>query len=155
MYVGAIEEAAAKAEKMAAGLRSRWPTTFQLSASSPPSARCSRRDATFVAFPAYDGEVGILPDRAPLLAQLGHRRAAGRERRRASASLFVSGGFAQMVDNRLTLLTEEASEVSAIAPAAAEEGLAAARALPATSDEAWRKRQRAYDRARALARLRR
>ena len=119
-----------------------------------PEREVLAADARFVALPAYDGEMGILPRRAPLLAQLGSGKLRVEEVGGAERVLFVSGGFAQMVDERLTVLTEEAVEVSAIAPAAAEEGLVTARALPATSDEAWRKRQRAYDRARALARLR-
>ena len=54
--------------------------------------------------------MGILAQRAPLLAKLGAgvlrvEEAAGGKRR-----LFVAGGFAQMVDDKLTILTEEALE---------------------------------------------
>nr|MDP9122840.1 F0F1 ATP synthase subunit epsilon [Acidobacteriota bacterium] len=82
--------------------------TFHLSVITPERA-VLETDATFVAFPAHDGEVGILKDRAPLLFRLGAgvMRVEAPEGKRA---LFVAGGFAQMVDNRLTILTEQAKE---------------------------------------------
>ena len=66
-------------------------------------------EATFVAMPAHDGEIGILHNRAPLLCRLG----VGRLRVESTSEkhvLFVSGGFAEMVANRLTILTEEVSD---------------------------------------------
>ena len=60
--------------------------------------------------PAHDGLVGILTGRAPLLVKLG----AGRLRLdmpSGSQQFFqVGGGVAQMKDNRLTILTTQASE---------------------------------------------
>lgn len=113
-----------------------------------PERAVLEREATFVAFPAVDGEIGILAQRAPLLAQLGAgelrvESAAGRER------LFVAGGFAQMVDNRLTLLTEEARPIEELNRAAALRELESALA----STQAPRLRERAVDKARAKARL--
>ena len=78
--------------------------TFHCSVITPERAMLEA-EATFVAFPAHDGEVGILPDRAPLLFKMG----AGElrvESPQGNQVLFVDGGFAQMVENRLTLLTE-------------------------------------------------
>src|SRR4029079_7388412 len=72
-----------------------------------PERPVLEREATFVAFPAFDGEMGVLPHRAPLLAKLG----AGElrvESPAGDAAFFINGGFAQMVDDKLTLLTEEA-----------------------------------------------
>jgi F-type H+-transporting ATPase subunit epsilon len=117
-----------------------------------PEREVLATDASFVALPAYDGEMGVMPRRAPLLVQLGSgilrvRQAGGTER-----SLFVSGGFAQMVEDRLTVLTEEASEPAALTRSAGRDALVAARELAAGSDEAWRRKQRALDRARAIGR---
>ena len=98
-------------------------------------------DATFVAFPAHDGEVGILPDRAPLLFKMG----AGELRWRAREGnqiLFVDGGFAQMVENRLTLLTEQAKRIEEIDRAAAERRLAEAHPMPMVTDAEFKARQR-------------
>jgi F-type H+-transporting ATPase subunit epsilon len=113
-----------------------------------PERAVLEREAIFVAFPAVDGEMGILAQRAPLLAQLGAgelrvESAAGRER------MFVAGGFAQMVDNRLTLLTEEARPLADLDRAAALRELESA--LASTPDP--RTRERSATKARAKARL--
>lgn len=108
--------------------------------------------AKFVALPAFDGEMGILAKRAPLLTQLGSGllRIEGADGEKVS--LFVSGGFAQMVEDKLTVLTPEALEPSAVSAEAARAGLEKAAALPNRTDAEAEKRQRAYDRARALGR---
>src|SRR5436305_14781883 len=88
--------------------------TFHCSVITPERA-VLEADATFVAFPAHDGEVGILPQRAPLLFKMG----AGELRVQSpqgNQALFVDGGFAQMVENRLTLLTEVAQKIEDIKP---------------------------------------
>lgn len=83
--------------------------TFHCSVVTPERAVLDT-DATFVAFPAHDGEIGILHNRAPLLCQLGKgtlRVELGKESHRFS----IEGGFAQMVDNKLTILTDNAKEL--------------------------------------------
>jgi F-type H+-transporting ATPase subunit epsilon len=60
---------------------------------------------------------------------------------------FVDGGFAQMVENRLTLLTEQAKTIQEIDPAAAERALAEARDMPMVSETEFAARQRAVRRA--------
>jgi F-type H+-transporting ATPase subunit epsilon len=60
--------------------------------------------------PASDGLLGILTDRAPLLARLGKGPlrldlASGQTR-----TLQIDGGVAQMKDNKLTILTLAAKE---------------------------------------------
>lgn len=105
-------------------------------------------EATFVAFPAHDGEVGILRNRAPLLYKMG----AGElrvETPQGNHVLFVAGGFAQMVDNRLTLLTEQAKRLEEIDPAAARRALAEARAMPTMGEKAYAARERAIRSAQA------
>ncbi|HVT60148.1 MAG TPA: ATP synthase F1 subunit epsilon [Thermoanaerobaculia bacterium] len=126
-------------------------TTFHLSVITPERA-VLEADASFVAFPAHDGEIGILPGRAPLLCKLG----AGLLRADTAAgkhSLFVAGGFAQMVEDRLTLLTEQAKELTRIDRAEAERALAAARAMKVSDDASFRARQAALASARAQLKL--
>ena len=63
--------------------------------------------ADFVALPMYDGELGILPGRAPLIGRLGY----GELRLRRGTSThryFVDGGFAQVRTNVVTVLTPRA-----------------------------------------------
>ena len=128
--------------------------TFHCSVITPERA-VLEADATFVAFPAHDGEVGILPGRAPLLYKLGigllrvetPSADTGEER------FFIDGGFAQMVDDRLTLLTEQAKRLSEIDRAAAQRAFAAAHEMPAVGDAAFAARQRALERARVQLHL--
>jgi F-type H+-transporting ATPase subunit epsilon len=65
-------------------------------------------DATQVVAPAYDGEVGILTGHAPMMALLGRGTlrvtASGGESRFA-----VEGGFLQVVDNHVRVVTERAA----------------------------------------------
>lgn len=110
-------------------------------------------DARFVALPAYDGEMGVLPRRAPMLVQLGSGRLRVEPAEGETRSIFVSGGFAQMVEDRLTILTEEARDLSELSRPAELESLASAHQLAADGDEAWTRKQRAIERARAAARL--
>lgn len=102
--------------------------------------------ATFVAFPAHDGEIGILVDRAPLLAKLGTgllRVESGNQKH----VLFVDGGFAQMADNKLSILTEQARKAEEIDPAAASKKLAEAQAMETPTEQAVADRAKAIKRA--------
>src|SRR5262245_47696051 len=110
--------------------------------------------ADFVALPMYDGEVGVLPGRAPLIGRLG----AGELRVRRGAQtqrFFVDGGFAQVRANTVTVLTSRAQKAEEVSPAAARQALDAARAAlaKATTPEAQDEQLRAQDRARAQLRV--
>jgi F-type H+-transporting ATPase subunit epsilon len=125
--------------------------TFHCSVITPERA-VLETEATFVAFPAHDGEVGILRNRAPLLYKLGigELRVESPE---GNHRLFVDGGFAQMVENRLTILTEAAKSIDEIDRAAAQRALEEARTLPMVSDAEFAARQRAVQRAETQLRL--
>jgi F-type H+-transporting ATPase subunit epsilon len=115
--------------------------TFHCSVITPERA-VLEKDATFVAFPAWDGEVGILKHRAPLLYKLGvgELRVESPE---GNERLFVAGGFAQMVEDRLTILTEQAKRLDEIDRAAAQKALVEARAMPMLTDAQFAARQQA------------
>ena len=119
--------------------------TFHCSVITPERA-VLEADATFVAFPAHDGEVGILPGRAPLLFKMGIGSLRV-ETPEGNHNYFVDGGFAQMVENRLTLLTEQAKAVEEIDRAAAERALAEAHEMPMVTEAEFAARQRAVQRA--------
>ncbi len=64
--------------------------------------------ASSVTAPAFDGELGILPMHAPLMTLLG----TGTLRVESTEGLKrfrVSGGFLQVVDDTVRVVTEEAS----------------------------------------------
>ena len=126
--------------------------TFHCSVVTPERAifEC---DATSAVFPAWDGEVGILPGRAPLLCRLGIgilRVKTADETHR----FFIDGGFAQMVDNKLTLLTEQARSADEVEHAAALATLEELKAQKAEGDgSVYDARQTAIKRAEAQVKL--
>jgi len=126
--------------------------SFQLSVVTP-EREVLAVDARFAAIPAFDGEIGILPRRAALLTQLASGLLRVETAEGAKRTLFVSGGFAQMVDDRLTLLTEEAQETDAISDEMVKASLAEAAAMTDRGEPAFEKKRRALERARVLRRL--
>ena len=73
-----------------------------------PEGTVYEGEATQVVAPAVTGSLGILRGHAPLMALLGTgtlRIDSGREHR----SYSVSGGFLQVVDNQVTVLSEHAT----------------------------------------------
>lgn len=74
-----------------------------------PEEQALDESATQAIVPAWDGQLGILSNRSPILVKLGMGTLrvdvqGGRRR-----NFFIDGGIAQMKDNRLTILTNEAS----------------------------------------------
>ncbi len=115
-----------------------------------PEKKVFEGPVDFVAIPAHDGEVGILPERAPLVVQLGSGRLKARTAE-AEQDWFVDAGFAQVVENRVVVLTQTAVRTAEIDRKLALEDLKRARQMP-TSDEASLKR-RARAEASARARI--
>src|SRR5205085_7876485 len=125
----------------------------------------------FVALPMYDGELGVLPGRAPLIGRLGHgelrlqipaaravdHSGASGELRGQNAErvvrYYVDGGFAQVRANVVTVLTQKAIAAADLNPTEAAQQLAAALASPAKTPEEQAARQQAEDRARAQVRI--
>jgi len=105
--------------------------------------------ADFVALPMFDGELGVLPGRAPLIGRLGFGELRVRHGEKTQ-HFYLDGGFAQVRANVVTVLTPRAIPASEISAGAAQQALEAA-LMPATGDalEAALKQQ-----ARARAQLR-
>ena len=60
-----------------------------------------------VVAPAWDGEIGILAGHAPALVLLGNG-AVRIKNAGTQQSFVISGGFMQVVDDRVTILSEKA-----------------------------------------------
>ena len=75
-----------------------------------PEAVLFEGESDLVIAPAYDAEVGILTGHAPLMALLGdgELRLGGGTGRRFN----VSGGFMQVLNDRVRVVTEKASPSS-------------------------------------------
>ena len=116
-----------------------------------PDREVLNESCSQVVLPAYDGEIGILTDRAPLLAKLGvgilRVDVAGGQKKLA---YFIDGGIAQMKDNKLTVLTTEAKLPSDIDVEAARAEFNEATARKITDQKSFDDRQRRLQRGRVM-----
>jgi F-type H+-transporting ATPase subunit epsilon len=103
--------------------------------------------ADFVALPMFDGELGVLPGRAPLIGRLGMgelRTVVGKTIHR----YYIDGGFAQVRDNVVTVLTSKAMAAEEINLSSAEEALRSAQKVTHSPEE-QAEQEKAQSRARA------
>jgi F-type H+-transporting ATPase subunit epsilon len=108
--------------------------------------------ADFVALPLYDGEAGIAPGRAPLIGRLGYgelRVRGGNQTQR----FYVDGGFVQVADNLVSVLTNRAVPADRIDSTAASEQLQTALARHAAGREEMAIRDRQVAQARGQLRV--
>jgi F-type H+-transporting ATPase subunit epsilon len=117
-----------------------------------PEQQVLDEQVTQAVLPAHDGQVGILTDRAPLLVKLGVgalRLDLASGGGRQQTTLFVDGGIAQMKDNRLTVLTNEALPPDQLNAETARAEYAEAVARRITDQKSYDDRDHAMRRARA------
>ncbi len=105
-----------------------------------------------VQFPLADGMTGVLPGRAPLIGRLGYDELifiddSGESR------YFVDGGFVQIAQNVVTILTSSCRPVSSLTRDEASKVLDAALSRKATSDNEVSQRQKDQNRARRMMAL--
>ena len=108
--------------------------------------------ADFVALPLFDGEAGVAPGRSPLIGRLGY----GELRVKVGAAtkrFYVDGGFAQVADNVVSVLTNRALTADKLDRGAAEEQLRTALGKPAAGMEALAIRERLILQARGQLRV--
>ncbi len=117
-----------------------------------PDRQVFECDATSISLPAHDGSVGFLTNRAPLLCKLGVGELTV-ESPGSTHRYFLDGGFAQMLNNDLTILTEHAEESAGISAASADADLANAAAMTASDPASRAGKDAALARARARKRI--
>ena len=71
-----------------------------------PEAAVFDGEADSVVAPAFDGEVGILANHAPLMTVLGTGVLTVEGRRASTRRFHVQGGFLQVVKNSVRVLAE-------------------------------------------------
>jgi F-type H+-transporting ATPase subunit epsilon len=101
-------------------------------------------------FPLYDGQIGVLPGRAPLIGRLGYGELKVTQVDGSNLSYFIDGGFVQVKENIVSLLTDRALPRDEIDRAAAEEKLREAVARVAHSNAEASARFRDQERARQM-----
>ena len=113
-----------------------------------PEEQVVDQQVSQVVFPAFDGQIGILTDRAPLLAKIGVGELKLSMTSGGEKSFFVDGGIAQMKDNHLTVLTTQAKLPNEIDVEAAKKEFEEAEAKKITDQKSFDERQRALARGR-------
>jgi F-type H+-transporting ATPase subunit epsilon len=108
--------------------------------------------AEMVIVPMFDGELGVLQGRAPIIGRLG----AGELRLKTgdvSKRWFVEAGFVQVRSNVVTVLTASARPASEITLEMAESARGEAEALPASNAVERANKARARDRAAGMKKV--
>jgi len=83
-------------------------TSFECSIVTPTEQVFGGK-VTYATLPAWDGQLGVMAGRSPLLARLGVGSLRLDFAEGGSRWYLIDGGFAQMQGNTLTLLTETAT----------------------------------------------
>lgn len=73
-----------------------------------PEARVFDDDATAAVLPLHDGSAGVLPHRAPFVAELGVGELRINFAKGGTHSYFIDQGFVQMVGDKLSILAQSA-----------------------------------------------
>jgi len=116
-----------------------------------PEQTALETKADFVALPLFDGEIGIAANHSPLIGRLGY----GEMRIKSGGQTqvyYVDGGFVQVADNVVAVLTSRAVPAKNLDAAAAETQLQAALGQVASSPEMFEIRDRKVAQARAQIR---
>ena len=92
-----------------------------------PAKLLLSRAVDMVVVPGAEGDMGVLPRHSPTITTVRPGTIVIYEGGAVSDRIFIAGGFAEVSDNRCTVLAEEALPVEDIDKAAAQQSLADAR----------------------------
>ncbi len=120
--------------------------TFDLELVSPERLLLSR-PVEMAVIPAVEGDMGVLPNHAPMIVALKGGVIRVTEGGRESEALFIMGGFAEITPSRVTVLADEATPLASLSRTAAAQRVSEAEAaLAAAADDLPEIREKAMDR---------
>lgn len=108
--------------------------TLALEIVSPEKLLLSK-PVDLVVIPAAEGEMGVLPNHAPMIVLLRSGTIRLTTGGAVTDTLFITGGFAEITPTRVTVLATEATPVAELSRDAAQARLAAADAAYAAADK--------------------
>ena len=117
-----------------------------------PETTTLDQEADFVVLPLIDGESGVSANHAPMIGRLGPgelRVKDGNDTQR----FYVDGGFVQIEDNTVSVLTGASSLASEIDAAEAKKALEAANELPSENAALAEVKRKAVSQAQAKIRV--
>lgn len=117
-----------------------------------PEETVLEAETDFVALPLYDGEIGIAPGHAPMIGRLGYGELRINDDG-AKTRLYVDGGFVQVADNVVSVLTNRALPPERLDRATLEQQIADMLGKRASGEEALTLRTRSLQQARGQLRV--
>ena len=114
-----------------------------------PEKTALEQEASFVVVPLFDGELGIAPGHSPLIGRLGYGELRLKNDVGAVERYYVDGGFAQVAENSVTVLTGRLIPAADLESSSIESQLQEALQKPGNTDELADIRERAISQARA------
>ncbi|MCE9590388.1 MAG: F0F1 ATP synthase subunit epsilon [Planctomycetes bacterium] len=115
-----------------------------------PERQVFEQDVTYASIPAWDGQMGLMHQRAPLLVKLGNGAMRLDDAAGKSHWYFVGEGFAQMRDDKLSLVVGAAVPAEEISVESAQAQLKEALARVALTDEEAARKTRDIERSRSM-----
>jgi F-type H+-transporting ATPase subunit epsilon len=101
------------------------PATFHCTITTPV-AKVLDQEVTYASFPAWDGQHGVIAGQSPMLCEMGIGPLRLDFPEGGSRAYLIEGGFAQVQDNVLTLVTNRATPAESLTLEEAEKELAVA-----------------------------
>ena len=114
------------------------------------------QEATFVSLPLYDGELGIASGHTPLIGRIGGgelRISTETDGKSDIVRYYVEGGFVEVLDDTVTLLTGRAVLVGQLDGTQSRRRLSEVLAQKAVTEETIEQRMRDADYLRSQIRL--
>ncbi|MEZ6049141.1 MAG: F0F1 ATP synthase subunit epsilon [Planctomycetaceae bacterium] len=105
---------------------------------------------TALQFPLIDGQIGILPGRAPMVGRLGYGALSFKSNKGEEVIYYIDGGFVQVKGSEVSILTSRAIKPENIDVAAADAELSEALTRAASGDAAIKARFEDQERARQM-----
>ena len=118
-----------------------------------PEKTALTQEASFIVLPLMDGECGILPNHAPLIARLGAGELRITDVEGKLTHYYVEGGFAEVLGDTVALLTMYAMPAEQLDLAQAKENLEKEQASPADTMELLSVKQQKLQYSRAKVRV--
>ena len=109
-------------------------TTFRCNIVTPTESVLDD-EITYASIPAWDGQLGVMIGQSPLLTRLGYGSLRLDFPEGGSRWFLLDGGFAQVQDGELTLITDQAKPAETLSIEEAEAELAEANARITTPGE--------------------
>jgi F-type H+-transporting ATPase subunit epsilon len=114
-----------------------------------PELTALEEEAKFLVLPLFDGEIGIAPAHSPMIGRLGYGEMRLTNPHGKTHRFYLDGGFVQVLDDVVSVLTGKAIAAEKINAASAQAQIESARTMPTATDEMLAIRDRIVAQARA------